>query len=225
VIVEPVAGSTGILPPPKGYLKKLREITAQHGILLIFDEVITGFGRLGHCFASERYGVTPDMITFAKGITNAAVPMAGVMASKTIYDAFMTGPEHMVELFHGYTYSGHPLAAAAGLATLDIYKDEGLFERAAKLEPVFADAMMSLKGLPNVEDIRTVGLLCGIDLASIPGKPGLRGYEATERMYHDHDIYVRVAMDTLVVAPPLVATEADIGEIRDRVAKVIKASA
>ena len=130
VIVEPVAGSTGILPPPKGYLKKLREITAQHGILLIFDEVITGFGRLGHCFASERYGVEPDMITFAKGITNAAVPMAGVMASKKIYDAFMTGPEHMVELFHGYTYSGHPLAAAAALATLDIYKDEGLFERA-----------------------------------------------------------------------------------------------
>ena len=155
-----MAGSTGILPPPKGYLKKLREITAQHGILLIFDEVITGFGRLGHCFASERYGVEPDMITFAKGVTNAAVPMAGVLASKKIYDAFMTGPEHMVELFHGYTYSGHPLAAAAGLATLDIYKDEGLFERAQKLEPVFADAMMSLKGEPNVADIRTVGLLC-----------------------------------------------------------------
>ena len=167
VIVEPVAGSTGILAPPKGYLKKLREITAQHGILLIFDEVITGFGRLGHCFASERYDVEPDMITFAKGVTNAAVPMAGVMASKNIYDAFMTGPEHMVELFHGYTYSGHPLAAAAGIATLDIYKDEGLFERAKKLEPVFADAMMSLKGQPNVADIRTVGLLCrhrsGID--------------------------------------------------------------
>ncbi len=192
---------------------------------MIFDEVITGFGRLGHCFASERYDVTPDMITFAKGITNAAVPMAGVMASKKIYDAFMTGPEHMVELFHGYTYSGHPLAAAAGLATLDIYKDEGLFERAKKLEPAFADTMMSLKGEPNVEDIRTVGLLCGIDLAPIPGKPGLRGYEATERMYHDLDIYVRVAMDTLVVAPPLISTEADIGEMRDRLAKVLKAVA
>ena len=155
------------------------------------------------------------MITFAKGVTNAAVPMAGVMASKKIYDAFMTGPEHLVELFHGYTYSGHPLAAAAALATLDIYKDEGLFERAASLEPVFADAMMSLKGEPNVEDIRTVGLLAGIDLAPIPGKPGLRGYEATERMYHDLDIYVRVAGDTLVVAPPLIATERDIAEIRD----------
>src|SRR5204863_8058642 len=125
VIVEPMAGSTGVLPAPKGYLQRLRAICDKHGILLIFDEVITGFGRLGHAFASERYGVTPDMITFAKGVTNAAVPMAGVMASKKIYDAFMTGPEHLVELFHGYTYSGHPLAAAAGLATLDIYKDDG----------------------------------------------------------------------------------------------------
>jgi beta-alanine--pyruvate transaminase len=225
VIVEPVAGSTGILPPPKGYLEKLREITAQHGILLIFDEVITGFGRLGRCFASERYAVTPDMITFAKGVTNAAVPMAGVMASKRIYDTFMTGPDHMVELFHGYTYSGHPLAAAAGIATLDLYKDEGLFERAAELEPAFGDAMMSLKGLPNVVDIRTVGLLAGIDLEPLPGKPGLRGYQAMERMYHDLSIYVRVAMDTLVVAPPLIATDADIAAIRDRVAKVIAAVA
>ena len=137
----------------------------------------------------------------------------------------MTGPEHMVELFHGYTYSGHPLAAAAGLATLDLYKDEGLFERALKLEPVLADAMMSLKGLPNVVDIRTVGLLAGIDLEPLPGKPGLRGFQATERMYHDLNIYVRVAMDTLVVAPPLIATEADIAEIRDRVAKIIEAVA
>jgi beta-alanine--pyruvate transaminase len=145
--------------------------------------------------------------------------------SKKIYDAFMTGPEHLVELFHGYTYSGHPLAAAAGLATLDIYKDEGLFERALKLEPVFADAMMSLKGEPNVEDIRTVGLLAGIDLAPIAGKPGLRGYEATEAMYHDLDIFVRVAGDTLIVAPPLVATPGDLSEIRDRIAKILKAVA
>jgi beta-alanine--pyruvate transaminase len=137
----------------------------------------------------------------------------------------MTGAEHMVELFHGYTYSGHPLAAAAGLATLDLYKDEGLFERAQKLEPVLADAMMSLKGLPNVADIRTVGMLCGIDLEPIAGKPGLRGFEATEKMYHDLNIYVRAAMDTLVIAPPLIATEADIVEIRDRVAKLIKAVA
>jgi len=160
-----------------------------------------------------------------RAITNAAVPMAGVMVSKAIYDAFMVGPEHMVELFHGYTYSGHPLAAAAGLATLDIYKDEGLFERAAKLEPVFADALMSLKGEPNVEDIRSVGLLGGIDLAPIAGKPGLRGYEATERMYHELNIYVRVAMDTLVIAPPLIASERDISEIRDVLSKVLKALA
>ena len=147
------------------------------------------------------------------------------MASKKIYDAFMTGPEHVVELFHGYTYSGHPLAAAAGIATLDIYKDEGLFERAKALEPVFAEAMMSLKGQPNVEDIRTIGLLCGIDLAPIAGKPGLRGYEATERMYHDLNIYVRVAGDTLVVAPPLISTERDVAEIRDVIVKVLKAVA
>ncbi|HEX6609975.1 MAG TPA: aspartate aminotransferase family protein, partial [Hyphomicrobiaceae bacterium] len=172
VIVEPVAGSTGVLPPPKGYLEKLRKITEQHGILLIFDEVITGFGRLGSCFASERYNIVPDMITFAKGVTNAAVPMSGVLVRKGIYEAHMNGPEHMVELFHGYTYSGHPLAVAAGLATLDIYKDEGLFERAKALEGKFADAMMSLRSKPNVVDIRPIGLLCGIDLEPIAGKPG-----------------------------------------------------
>jgi beta-alanine--pyruvate transaminase len=222
VIVEPVAGSTGCLPPPKGYLEKLREITAAHGILLIFDEVITGFGRLGHAFAADRYGVVPDMMTFAKGITNAAVPMAGVMASKPIYDTFMTGPEHIVELFHGYTYSGHPLAAAAALATLEIYKEEGLFERARKLEPVFADAMMSLKGLPNVADIRTVGLMAGIDLDSMPGKAGLRGHEVMEHLFHDLNMYVRVTGDTLVPAPPLISSEDDIAHIRDTLAKVIK---
>ena len=158
VIVEPMAGSTGVLPPPKGYLAKLRAICDRHGILLIFDEVITGFGRLGHAFAAERYGVTPDLITFAKGITSGAVPMGGVIARDGIYDAFMRGPEHAIELFHGYTYSAHPLACAAGLATLDLYRDEKLFERAKALEPPFAEAAMSLKGLPGVLDIRTVGL-------------------------------------------------------------------
>jgi beta-alanine--pyruvate transaminase len=200
VIVEPTAGSTGCIPPPKGYLEKLRQITEKHGILLIFDEVITGFGRLGYCFAAERYGIVPDMITFAKGVTNAAAPMSGVLVRKGIYEAHMNGPEHMVELFHGYTYSGHPLAVAAGLATLDIYKDEGLFERARSLEPKFAEAMLSLKGLPNVVDIRPIGLMCGIDLEPIAGKPGVRGYDAIERMYHEHDLYVRVTADTLVVA-------------------------
>ena len=168
VIVEPMAGSTGVLPPPKGYLQRLRAICDKHGILLIFDEVITGFGRLGYAFAAERYGVIPDMITFAKGVTSGTVPMGGVIVRKGIYDAFMRGPEHVVELFHGYTYSAHPLACAAGLATLDLYRDEDLFARAKKLEPRWADAAMGLKGLPNVLDIRTVGLTAGIDLASRP---------------------------------------------------------
>lgn len=225
VIVEPVAGSTGVLPPPKGYLEKLRKITADHGILLIFDEVITGFGRLGTCFAAERYDIVPDMITFAKGVTNAAVPMSGVIVRKGIYEAHMNGPEHMVELFHGYTYSGHPLAVAAGLATLDVYRDEGLFERAKALEGKFADAMMSVRSKPNVVDIRPIGLLCGIDLEPIAGKPGVRGYDALERMYHEYDLYVRVTADTLVVAPPLIATESDIADITDRIGKVLDAVA
>jgi len=225
VIVEPVAGSTGCIPPPKGYLEKLRQITEQHGILLIFDEVITGFGRLGHCFAAERYGIVPDMITFAKGVTNAAAPMSGVLVRKGIYEAHMNGPEHMVELFHGYTYSGHPLAVAAGLATLDIYKEEGLFERARSLEAKFADAMLSLKGQPNVVDIRPIGLMCGIDLEPIAGKPGARGYDAIERMYHEQDLYVRVAGETLVVAPPLIVSEEQIGEITDRIVRVLKSVA
>ncbi|MGB3719743.1 MAG: aspartate aminotransferase family protein [Proteobacteria bacterium] len=225
VIVEPVAGSTGCLPPPKGYLQRLREITEKHGILLIFDEVITGFGRLGYPFAAERYGIVPDMITFAKGVTNGSVPMSGVMVRKQIYETHMQGPEHMIELFHGYTYSGHPLAVAAGLATLNIYRDEGLFEKARANEKVFAEAMMSLKGLPNVVDIRPIGLMCGIDLDPIPGKPGLRGYNAIEKMYHEHDLYVRVTMDTICVSPPLIATESDFAQIRDKIATVIKAVA
>ncbi len=225
VIVEPVAGSTGCLPPPKGYLKKLREITEKHGILLIFDEVITGFGRLGVTFAAERYDVVPDMITFAKGITNGAVPMSGVMVRKGVYETHMSGPDYLVELFHGYTYSGHPLAAAAGLATLEVYKEEGLFERAQSMEPKFCNAMMGLKGEPNVADIRPIGMMCGIDLDPIPGKPGLRGYNAIESMYHEHDLYVRVTSDTIIVAPPLISTDRDIAEITDKLRTVIKAVA
>src|SRR5829696_7073608 len=186
VIVEPMAGSTGVLPPPKGYLQRLRQICDKHGLLLIFDEVITGFGRLGHAFAAERYGVTPDMITFAKGITSGSVPMGGVIVKKSIYDAFMQGPEHVAELFHGYTYSAHPLACAAGLATLELYREEDLFARAKKLEPRWADAAMGLKGLPNVLDIRTVGLTAGIDLASRPDAVGRRAYDAMEKAFHDH---------------------------------------
>ncbi|MGA3310938.1 MAG: aspartate aminotransferase family protein [Xanthobacteraceae bacterium] len=223
VIVEPMAGSTGVLPPPKGYLERLRAICDRHGILLIFDEVITGFGRLGHAFAAERYGVTPDLLCFAKGITSGAVPMGGVIARESVYDAFMRGPEHVIELFHGYTYSAHPLACAAGLAALDLYRDENLFERAQALEPLVADAAMALKGLPGVLDIRTVGLSAGIDLAARPGAVGERGYEAMERAFQDEDLLIRITGDTLALAPPLIVSEAQIAEIFAKVARVIRA--
>jgi len=225
VIVEPMAGSTGVLPAPKGYLKRLREITQKHGILLIFDEVITGYGRLGFAFAAERYGVLPDMLTFAKGITNGAAPMGGVLVRDTIHDAFMNGPEHVVELTHGYTYSAHPIACAAALATLDIYRDEKLFERAKMLEPKLADAVMTLKNEPNVVDIRCVGLTAGIDLSSRPDLPGKRGFDGLNSAFHDNDMMMRVAGDTLVLTPPLIITEDQIGEIVDKVAKVIRAVA
>jgi beta-alanine--pyruvate transaminase len=225
VIVEPMAGSTGVLPAPKGYLRRLRAICDKHAILLIFDEVITGFGRLGHAFAAERYGVVPDMITFAKGVTSGTVPMGGVIARKPIYDAFMRGPEHVVELFHGYTYSAHPLACAAALATLDLYRDERLFERAKKLEPIWADAAMGLKGLPNVLDIRCVGLTAGIDLASRPDAVGARGYEAMEQAFHREDLVIRVSGETVALTPPLVVSEQEIEEIFAKVANVINAVA
>ncbi len=223
VIVEPMAGSTGVLPPPKGYLQKLRAICDRHSLLLIFDEVITGFGRLGFAFAAERYGVTPDMIVFAKGVNSGAVPMAGVIVRDGIYDAFMRGPEHIIELFHGYTYSAHPLACAAGLAALDLYRDEKLFERAKTLEGKWADAVMSLKERPGVLDIRTVGLAAAIDLASHPGSPGLRAYQAMERAFADEEVLIRIAGDTIALSPPLVVSEAQIGEIVEKVGKVITA--
>ena len=223
VIVEPMAGSTGVLPPPKGYLQRLRQICDKYGILLIFDEVITGYGRLGYAFAAERYGVVPDMITFAKGVTSGAVPMGGVIVRAGIYDAFMQGPEHFPELFHGYTYSAHPLAVAAGVATLDVYREEGLFERAKKLESTWTDAAFGLKGLPNVLDIRTVGIVAGIDLASRPDAFGKRGYEAMERGFHDEGLMMRITGDTLALSPPLIISESQIGELFDKVAKVIRA--
>jgi beta-alanine--pyruvate transaminase len=225
VIVEPMAGSTGVLPAPKGYLKRLRAICDKYGILLIFDEVITGFGRLGFPFAAERYGVVPDIITFAKGVTSGTVPMGGTIVRKPIYEAFMRGPEHVAELFHGYTYSAHPLACAAGLATLDIYRDEKLFERAFQIEQKFADAAMTLKGLPNVLDIRTVGLTAGIDLASKPDGVGKRAYTAMETAFHETGIMVRNVGDTLAVTPPLIVSENEIGEIFDKVGGVIRAVA
>jgi beta-alanine--pyruvate transaminase len=223
VIVEPMAGSTGVLPPPKGYLQRLRAICDKHGILLIFDEVITGFGRLGSAFAAERYGVTPDLLCFAKGVNSGAVPMGGVIAREPIYDAFMQGPEHTIELFHGYTYSAHPLACAAGLAALDLYRDENLFDRAKRLEKRFSDAAMTLKGFPGVLDIRTVGIAAGVDLAPRPGAPGERGYEAMDRAFQDEDLVIRITGDTLAIAPPLIVTEAQIAEIFEKVGRVIRA--
>jgi beta-alanine--pyruvate transaminase len=225
VIVEPVAASTGVLPPPKGYLERLRAICDKHGILLIFDEVITGFGRLGYAFAAERYGVVPDMITFAKGITSGSVPMGGVLVRKGIYDAFMKGPEHVIELFHGYTYSAHPLACAAGLATLDLYREEGLFERAHKLEESWAKAAMGLKGLPNVLDIRPVGMTVGVDLASKPDGVGKRGMEALDLGFFEHDVMFRAVGDTLALSPPLIVTESQIGELFDKLGRIVKAVA
>jgi len=225
VIVEPMAGSTGVIPAPKGYLQRLRAICDKYGILLIFDEVITGFGRLGHAFAAERYGVVPDIITFAKGVTSGSVPMGGAIVRKPIYDAFMRGPEHTIELFHGYTYSAHPLACAAGLATLDLYRDEDLFARARKLEPLWYDAVMGLKGLPNVLDIRCVGITAGIDLASRPDAVGRRAYDAMVKAFNEQSLTVRSTGDTLALTPPLIVSEREIAEIVDKVANVIRAVA
>jgi len=225
VIVEPMAGSTGALPPPQGYLKRLREICDRHGILLIFDEVITGFGRLGHAFAAERFGVTPDMITFAKGVTSGAAPMGGVLARKKIHDAFMQGPAQAIELPHGYTYSGHPISCAAGLATLALYEEERVFENVRKLEPVWADAVHSLKGLPNVLDIRTIGIVGAIDLAPKDGAAGLRGLAATNEAFHNQDALIRISGDTMALSPPLILNENHIDEIVDKARRTILAVA
>ena len=222
MIVEPMAGSTGVLPAPQGYLKRLRQICDKHDLLLIFDEVITGFGRLGTAFAAERYGVTPDIITFAKGVTSGAVPMGGIIVRKEIYDTFMNGPEHAIEFFHGYTYSGHPLAAAAGLATLDLYRDEDLFARAKALEPKWADAVMSLKGTPGILDIRCVGLTAAFDMASKPDAYGLRGYKAMDYAFNEEGIMLRYTGETIAVTPPLTIEDKHIDEIVTKVKRSIQ---
>jgi beta-alanine--pyruvate transaminase len=221
VIVEPFAGSGGVFASPKDYLKRLRALCDKHGILLIFDEVITAFGRMGHAFAAERYGVMPDIINFAKGVSNGAVPMGGCVVSKKIYDAFMGGPDHQIELFHGMTYSGHPLACAGALATLDIYRDEGLFERAKKLEVLLEDAVHALKGAPFVVDIRNVGFAAGIELEADPKAPGRRGYDAMRLAFAEENLIIRVGGDTIALSPPLIATESDIGKIVDGIRKVL----
>ena len=224
VIVEPVAGSTGVLIPPQGYLKRLREICTRHGILLIFDEVITGFGRLGAPFAAEYFGVVPDMITMAKGLTNGAIPMGAVAASKGVYEAFMQGPESAIELFHGYTYSAHPVACAAGLATQQIYRREGLLTRAREMAGYWADALHSLKGLPHVIDLRNLGLIGAIELEPIPGKPGARAYDAFVRAF-EQGILVRVTGDIIALSPPLVIERTHVDELFGKLAAVLEATA
>ena len=221
VIVEPFAGSAGVFAPPKDYLKRLRLLCDKHGILLIFDEVITAFGRVGAAFAAERYGVTPDIITFAKGVTNGAVPLGGVIVSNRIHDAFMSGLDHAIELFHGNTHSGHPLACAAGLATLDLYREENLFERGRKMERELEEAVHSLKGAPYVADIRNCGLAAGIDIEPDPNAPGRRGYEAIARAFHDQNMVVRVGGDTIALAPALIVTEDEISRMVEGVRAVL----
>jgi len=221
VIVEPVAGSTGVLIPPQGYLQKLRAICDKYGILLIFDEVITGFGRLGTGFATDYFGVIPDLITVAKGITNATVPMGAVFAREGIYDAFMHGAENAIELFHGYTYSGHPLACAAAQATLDIYEEEGLFDRVRHLANYWEDAVHSLKGLPNVIDIRNIGLIAGIELAPIPNQPGVRAYDAMVSCF-EQGLLVRNTADILALSPPLIIEKSHIDRLIEILSNVHK---
>jgi beta-alanine--pyruvate transaminase len=224
LIVEPVAGSTGVLVPPQGYLQRLREICDRHGIVLIFDEVITGFGRTGQPFAAQTFGVTPDIITCAKGITNGCVPMGAVLVRQEIHDAFMTGPEHAIELFHGYTYSAHPLACAAGLATLDTYAEDGLFGRAAALEGHFAQALHALRGEPNVIDVRNIGLMAGIELAPLPGEPTVRAYKAFLKCW-EAGLFVRITGDTIALSPPLIIESGQIDQIADTLRAAIRSVA
>ena len=220
VIVEPVAGSTGVLIPPKGYLKRLRELCTKHGILLIFDEVITGFGRLGTPFAFDYFDVEPDMVTVAKGLTNAAVPMGAVFTKKHIHDAFMDGPAG-IELFHGYTYSGHPLACAAALATLEVFEEQKILDNAVAMQDYWADAVHSLKGLPHVIDIRTIGLIAGIELQPIEGKPGARAFGAFKQAFAD-GVLTRTTGDIIALSPPLVLEKKHIDELFGKLATVLK---
>ncbi len=221
VIVEPMSGSAGVILPPKGYLERLRAIADKHGILLIFDEVITGFGRLGTPFATDYFGVVPDLVTTAKGLTNGAIPMGAVFASRKIYDAMMTGPENQIELFHGYTYSGHPVASAAGIATLEIYEEEGLLTRGAGLADTWQDALHSLKGLPNVLDIRTLGLVGAIELAPREGAAGTRAYDVFVDCF-DKGLLVRVTGDIIALSPPLIIEKEQIATIVSIIGDALK---
>jgi beta-alanine--pyruvate transaminase len=223
VIVEPIQGSAGVILPPKGYLQKLRAICDKYGILLIFDEVITGFGRLGAPFAADHFGVVPDIITCAKGLTNAAVPMGAVIVRQEIHDAFMAAaPENAVEFFHGYTYSGHPLASAAAVASIDVYKTEGLFDRAASMAPYFEQAAHSLKGLPIVKDVRNLGLVCGIELEGIPGKPGARAFDIFQKCFWEKNMLIRITGDILALSPPLIIEKSQIDQLFGSLTDILK---
>ncbi|MDP3225801.1 MAG: aspartate aminotransferase family protein, partial [Rubrivivax sp.] len=224
VIVEPVAGSTGVLIPPQGYLQRLRDICTKHGILLIFDEVITGFGRTGQPFAAQTFGVTPDLIVCAKGLTNGCVPMGAVIAKDNIHDAFMSGPEHLIEFSHGYTYSAHPLACAAGLGTLDTYAEEGLFTRAGEMQDYFAQGVHSLKGEPNVIDVRNIGLVGGIELSPLAGEPTKRGFNVFLDCY-DKGLLIRTTGDTVALSPPLIIERSHIDQIIDTLRGAIRRAA
>ena len=224
VIVEPVAGSTGVLIPPIGYLQRLREICDKHGILLIFDEVITGFGRTGNPFAAQTFNVTPDLMVVAKGITNGCVPMGAVFAKTHIHDAFMNGPEHLIEFFHGYTYSAHPLACAAALGTLDTYADEGLLTRAGELQGYFAECLHSLKGEPNVIDIRNIGLVGGVELTPLPGEPAKRAFNVFLDCW-DRGLLVRTTGDTVALSPPLIIARGQIDQIIDTLRGALRRAA
>ena len=224
VIVEPIAGSTGVIMPPKGYLKRLREICTKHGILLIFDEVITGFGRMGTNFGADFYGVVPDMLNFAKAVTNGVIPLGGVICRDKLYDAMMKtdAPEHVIEFFHGYTYSGHPVACAGAIATLDLFKQENLFERAGQMGPVLGDAFHStFKGLPNVIGIRSLGLAAAVELAPLPGLPGKRAYEIFLECFANGAL-VRPAGDVLVIAPPYIVEKEHIDKLVNTLADAIR---
>jgi beta-alanine--pyruvate transaminase len=222
LIVEPVQGSAGVILPPKGYLEKLRAICDKHGIVLIFDEVITGFGRLGSAFAADYFSIKPDIICCAKGLTNASVPMGAVIAKQEIYDTFMqAAPADTIEFYHGYTYSAHPLACAAAIASLSVYEDEKLFERAAKLAPHFEAAAHKLRGLPHVKDIRNLGLICGIELESRPGKPTARAYEVFTKCFWQKNILVRTTGDIIALSPPLIINEEQIDVLFNAIAEVL----
>lgn len=225
VIVEPVAGSAGVLIPPVGYLQRLRELCTKHGILLIFDEVITGFGRVGAPFAAQAFGVTPDIITVAKGLTNAAVPMGATCLQTRIYDTVVNASARGIEFFHGYTYSGHPLAAAAGLATLELYQREGLLTRAATIGPKWEAALNTLRDAPHVIDIRTIGLVGGIELAMRDDTIGARGYDVFTNAFHEQDALIRVTGDIVALSPPLIISEAQIDELVAKVRRAIEAVA